>query len=207
MDSAGSSIVVGIVMFTSTNMDDLFVVSAFLADPHLARRSVVLGQFVGIGILVLVSVIAAQLAVAVPEGWVAFLGLVPLLLGVSQLQTLWHKNSRELNHPEEGRIRVKEHLAEHRLRSQILAVAAVTIANGGDNLGVYIPVFASSPHDIPIYAAVFAVMTAIWCMLGYGLVKNRAVGSVIYRYGHAALPFVLIALGLTILSGAVVLFR
>jgi cadmium resistance protein CadD (predicted permease) len=58
-----------------------------------------------------------------------------------------------------------------------------------------------------MYAAVFAVMTAIWCMLGNGLVKNRAVGSVIYRYGHVALPFVLIALGLTILSGAVVLFR
>ena len=46
MDSVGSSVVVGIVMFTSTNMDDLFVVSAFLADPYLARRSVVLGQFV-----------------------------------------------------------------------------------------------------------------------------------------------------------------
>jgi cadmium resistance protein CadD (predicted permease) len=51
MDTLGSSIGVGIVVFASTNIDDIFVVSAFFADARLARRSVIVGQFVGIGAL------------------------------------------------------------------------------------------------------------------------------------------------------------
>jgi cadmium resistance protein CadD (predicted permease) len=207
MDSLGFYIGVGIVVFASTNIDDMFAVSAFFVDTRLARRSVVIGQFVGIGTLVLVSVIAALLAVAVPEDWVALMGLVPLLLGISKLLALRHYGVRESNDAEEYQIRDNEHLAERRLHSQILAVAAVTIANGGDNLGVYVPLFASSPNGIPVYVSVFAVMMGIWCVLGYLLVNNRFVGSVISRHGHVALPFVLIGLGVYILSGAAVLLR
>jgi cadmium resistance protein CadD (predicted permease) len=59
---------VGIVVFASTNMDDIFLVSAFFADPHSATRSVVLGQIAGIGALVAASALAALAAIAVPEG-------------------------------------------------------------------------------------------------------------------------------------------
>ena len=207
MESLVSSIGVGIVLFASTNIDDMFVVSAFFADPRLARRSVVIGQFVGIGVLVLVSVIAALLAVAIPEGWVAVLGLAPLLLGISKLLALRHCISGEAKDSEEHQIQDKEHLSERKLHSQILAVAAVTIANGGDNLGVYIPLFANTPNAIPVYSAIFAGMTAIWCVLGYLLVNNPLAGTVIRRYGRKTLPLVLIALGLYILSGATVLLH
>lgn len=37
--------------------------------------------------------------------------------------------------------------------SQLFAVAAVTIANESDNLGVYIPVFARTPTAIPVFVA------------------------------------------------------
>jgi cadmium resistance protein CadD (predicted permease) len=207
MHSLGSSIGVGIVLFISTNIDDMFLLSVFFADPSFARRSVVIGQFVGISALVLVSFIAALLAVAVPEGWVALLGLVPLLLGISKLPALQNFTSKETNSAEENQIRDKAHLSEHRLHSQIFAVAAVTIANGGDNLGAYIPLFAGTMNAIPVFISVFAVMTALWCVFGYLLVNNRFAGTVIRRYGHVMLPFVLIALGLYILSGAVVLLR
>lgn len=48
-------------------------------------------------------------------------------------------------------------------------------------------------------------MTALWCLLGHALVKNRLLGDRISRYGHIVLPLVLIALGLHILWGARVL--
>ena len=57
--------------------------------------------------------------------------------------------------------------------SQILAIAAVTIATGGDNLGAYIPVFASDRRVVIIYGIVFVVMAALWCVISYKLVKNR----------------------------------
>jgi cadmium resistance protein CadD (predicted permease) len=53
-----------------------------------------------------------------------------------------------------------------------LEVAAVTFANGGDNIGVYVPVFATAGVD--------------------GI-------SVLSRWGHILLPLVLIAIGLLIL--------
>jgi cadmium resistance protein CadD (predicted permease) len=49
-------------------------------------------------------------------------------------------------------------------------------------------------------------MTFLWCAAGYWLVKHPLVGKRIGQYGHIALPFVLVALGLLILSDARALF-
>ena len=86
MDSVASLIFVGFVVFVFTNIDDLFVVSAFFADPRLARSSVIIGQFVGIGALVLLSTLAALFSVAIPASWIALLGVVPLFLGLYKLK-------------------------------------------------------------------------------------------------------------------------
>ena len=152
------------------------------------------------------SAVAALAALVIPPGWTALLGLVPLGLGVRRLLAL----RRDLQSPsdcDEEHGRAGERAAERRTRSQALAVAGVTVANGGDNLGVYIPLFASATGAIPVYAAIFAVMTGAWCWMGYRLVRNRWVGGRLRRYGHVFLPFVLVALGLYILSGALVLVR
>jgi len=77
-----------------------------------------------------------------------------------------------------------------------LAVAAVTVANGGDNIGVYLPLFAaSSPIEIALLAAVFLGMTAVWLLLAWVIVNNRLLGRHLRRYGRYLLPPVLIALG------------
>ena len=88
MSSFVSDLGIGIVVFASTNIDDLFLLAAFFADPRLRHRSIVVGQYVGIGALVLVSALAALLALALPAGWVALLGVVPLFLGLSRLRAL-----------------------------------------------------------------------------------------------------------------------
>ena len=198
---------VGIVAFASTNIDDIFILSAFFMDRRLARSSIIIGQFFGIGALVGVSTAAALLALTIPSAWVALLGIVPLLLGIAKLPGIRRDIPQEADDSDERRLREKTNLFEKKLHSQIFAVAAVTIANGADNFAVYIPLFASSPKDIPVYALIFAVMTGLWCTLGNSLVNNRYFGRLSRHYGHMALPFVLIALGLYILSGAAALLR
>ena len=185
-------------VFVSTNLDDLVLLAVFFADPRMRPRAVVAGQFLGIGALTAASAAAAMLALAVPPGYVALLGLVPLALGA---RLLWaRRNGAEEDDADEAR--EAEARLERRARSQALAVAGVTIANGGDNLGVYIPLFAQSPATIPVYAAVFAALTAAWCWLGYRLVRHPMIGERARRIGHAALPYVLLALGIWILAGA-----
>lgn len=72
-------------------------------------------------------------------------------------------------------------------KNGILPVAAAAIANGGDNIGVYTPLFATQePPQIALTLAVFAAMTALWCWLGRWLVERRTLGR---RSGAGALGF------------------
>ena len=147
---------------------------------------------------------AAMASLVIPEGWIALLGLFPLVLGV---QKLWHLRAGVREGTAGDDARDQEEVLERRMHSQVFAVAGVTIANGGDNLAVYIPVFASSLRAIPIHVLTFTVMTALWCIAGYALVNNALIGERIRRYGHIVLPVVLIAIGAWILRGASVWFR
>jgi cadmium resistance protein CadD (predicted permease) len=186
---------VGVVVFVSTNVDDLLLLSAFFSDPSYPPRQVVAGQFLGIAALIVASLVCAVLAIAIPPGWIGLLGLAPLVLGFRGLWKL-HRSAKE-DDEEEARPVTPG--------SRVLAVASVTIANGGDNLGVYIPLFSRDLQLIPVYVTVFAVMTSVWCAAGYYLVNNPILGKQIARYGRIALPFVLIGLGLWILSDALAL--
>ncbi|XXT24113.1 cadmium resistance transporter [Sorangium sp. So ce429] len=193
---------VSAVVFISTNIDDILLLTAFFSDPDFTPRQVVAGQFLGIAALVLASVACALLAVRVPEGWIGLLGLAPLALGLRGLWALWRgQEAGEDEDDDDDRPRGRA------ARFRSLAVATVTVANGGDNLGVYIPLFSSSPGLIPLHAAVFAVMTGALCALGHHLVNHPVLGSRIRRHGRVALPFVLIGLGLWILSDALALIR
>lgn len=207
MSSLASDVGIGIVAFASTDIDDLFLLAAFFADARLRRRSIVMGQYLGISALVLVSALAALMALDIPAGWVALLGLVPLLLGLSKLRALRVSAPGIEEESEAHRFQDQEHHAERWLHSTVLAVASVTVANGADNVAVYVPLFATSFESIATYMLTFAVMTGVWCALGYLLVNNRVLGGVIRRSGNVILPIVLIALGIYILAGALVLVR
>jgi len=187
-----------LVVFVTTDIDDLILLTAFFGDTRLRRGAIVGGQFLGIGALMAVSAAAAAASLAIPPHWPALLGAVPLALGLWKLPSLW----RGRGEPDDDEEREGAERAARNTHSQVLAVAAVTIANGGDNLGVYIPLFSANFHALPAYALVFAVMTAVWCAVGHAFVKHPAGAALMARSGHAILPIVLILLGLWILSDA-----
>lgn len=194
-----------IVVFASTNIDDIFLLSVMFADPKLPPRAVVTGQFIGIAILVAASALAGLVAVVIPPGWTSLLGVVPLGLGVAKAVALFRARGKDDAEPSSDSGSDSDS-AKRQGRGPVLAVVGVTLANGGDNLGVYIPLFAANRAIIAVYAVVFAVLTGVWCALGYKLVHNQVFGAKLRRYGHVVLPVVLIALGGHILYGARVLF-
>lgn len=197
-DSGTLALATGI--FAATNVDDVFLLTAFFADPKLRRRAIIAGQFAGIGLLTAVSIGAALLAINVRPEWTALLGLVPLALGLRKLSEL--RSSAD----EADAAISQERATQDRLHSQVLAVAVVTVANGGDNLGVCIPIMATSPTVIPSFIVVFIAMTGVWCLLGFLLVRNPMSGGLVRRWGHMVLPLVLIGIGLHVLWGARGLF-
>ncbi len=70
-----NTLVKAMVVFVSTNVDDIVLLSVLFAD-QLRPRSIVAGQFLGMSVLVVVSASAASLAVAIPPGWTSLLGVV-----------------------------------------------------------------------------------------------------------------------------------
>lgn len=86
------------------------------------------------------------------------------------------------------------------LRVNVLSVSAVTMANGGDNLAVYTPLFSiRRPWEGGCLAAVFLLMTGLWCATAHRLICHPAVGPPLRKYGRFLLPWVLMAIGLYIL--------
>ena len=194
-----SASVIAVTVYALTNIDDLLLLAVFFADPAVRIGAVVAGRYLGLLLLLAVSVAAALLALAISPQWVALIGIVPLLLGLRLLVAL-----RRSGDDEDGEGSAAPIAARRGFWMQAATVAGVTVANGGDNLGVYIPLFAAAPAAIAIYIAVFSSMTILWCALGYALVNNPLLGHRVRRYGHVLLPVVLIGLGLYVLSGLVV---
>ncbi|MFN9400380.1 MAG: cadmium resistance transporter, partial [Dolichospermum sp.] len=79
-------------------------------------------------------------------------------------------------------------------------VAAITIANSGDNISVYIPLFAGQDFvNLGIIIAVFLAMVGVGCGIAYLLTSQVTIAYILSRYGRAIIPFILMALGLFIL--------
>ncbi|HLJ62737.1 MAG TPA: cadmium resistance transporter, partial [Stellaceae bacterium] len=82
----------------------------------------------------------------------------------------------------------------------ITSVTIALLANGGDNLGTYVPLFATlGAGGVTAVIVIFLVMTALWCVLARHLAQHPALAQGFQRYGSRLLPLVLILLGLIIL--------
>ncbi|WP_326568588.1 cadmium resistance transporter [Amycolatopsis rhabdoformis] len=179
-------------LFAVTNVDDLVVLALFFAQgrgrPGTARV-VAVGQYLGFLLILGIAAAAAFGATLLPEDFLPYLGLLPLALGVHAAVQAWrHRRDRDEAESPSGN------------GPRIWQVAAVTFANGGDNIGAYVPVFATAGvGGMSGYAVVFLVLVAVWIAAGRYLAGRPAVARVLARWGNVLLPVVLIALGLLIL--------
>lgn len=80
-----SVILVAILSFIFTNIDDFCILVVFFArvsvHDKMSNKNVILGQFIGFTVLVAVSSIGLVLGTFIPPGYVEFLGFVPFFYG------------------------------------------------------------------------------------------------------------------------------
>jgi cadmium resistance transport/sequestration family protein len=175
-----------IVAFAATNIDDIFILTLFFAQKKLRRLHVVAGQYLGMAGLITISLAGYFARLIIPHKWIGLLGLAPIGIGIRKLID-WQRG--------EGGDTKKTTSA-----ASVFTVAAITFANGGDNVGIYVPLFANS--DAPallITLITFAALIAVWCVAGYYVGNHPAVKRIIDGYGHVLVPFVLIGLGIYII--------
>jgi cadmium resistance protein CadD (predicted permease) len=121
-----------------------------------------------------------------------YLGFAAIL--AASIRAAW-RAWRERHHPPDD-----EPAAATGNGPAVFAVAAVTFANGGDNIGVYVPVFATAgTGGLIVFVVVFLALVAVWCLLGRLVVSHPGIARALARWGHILLPIVLIGIGLLIL--------
>jgi cadmium resistance protein CadD (predicted permease) len=149
-------------------------------------------------LLIAISALGSLIAL-VPTYSIGLLGIIPIAIGIKNLIEIRKKNKSPSNQVVQYK-KNKSYLP-------FLAVAAVTFSNGGDNIGVYVPLFSkyNTVSQITTLAAVFFAMTAVWCIAAYYFVNHPLVASRIRHTGNIILPFVLIGLGIYILTDSFLL--
>lgn len=199
MSSFITAIPSGITAFTATNLDDLVMLTLLFSQINATfrRHHIVFGQYLGFCVLVMISLPGFFGGMILPRHWIGLLGLIPIAIGLS----------RWLNHNHDESEEVQENPAESQplpfasfLSPQTYSVAAITIANGSDNLGIYVPLFASSNlGGLLVILCIFFSLIGIWCYASYMLTRQRAIAELLTRYGNYLVPFVLMGLGVFII--------
>ncbi|TFU55765.1 cadmium transporter [Micrococcus yunnanensis] len=181
-------------LFVATNIDDIIVLSLFYARGAGQRgttRKILLGQYLGFGGILLAAVVISLGARSfLPEDALPYFGLIPLALGLYAAWRAWR--NRGDDDDDEAKVANKQ--------VGVLTVAAVTFANGGDNIGVYVPVFATaSTTAIIAYCLVFLALVGLLVLAAKYVATRRPIAEILERWEHILFPLVLIGLGIVIL--------
>ena len=185
------SLLVATAAFVSTNLDDIFLLMLLFSqeDTRRGKGFVAMGQFIGIGALIAASFLGSFVLQSVPRWGLALLGFIPIALGVRE--ALHNRSASEEKDVSAGPVASPRRIGD---------TALLTISNGADNVGVYVPLFTGyTPAQSLLTVVVFLLLTALWCWLGERLSALPVLRGFLQKYRRLLVPLVFIALGVFIL--------
>ena len=196
---------------------------------ELRNSHVVLGQYLGFSTLLSLSLIGYTISYILPVKIFGFLGFLIIAFGLNGLYQIFNdyrekRRKKQLNttdlHEKEQIVEQEQvefrsdgpidqceiDLREKPKKSicdnlkQIVRVSVVTIANGNDNIAIYVPIFVQSKAwEIVIYSLGFLLMVAVLCATCYCFIHFPPIFKFAQKYSQYISPFIFIALGIYIL--------
>ena len=189
----GKSVAVACSSFAVTNIDDMFVLVTFFAEASTSTTvtplKITLGQYLGFTVIIIISMIGFGASLVLPPEPIGFLGLLPIVLGVWKLFDLLPTTDEE----QLG----KSHLAGMKT---IFKVSIITVMNGGDNIGTYIPLFSQAKRsEIAVYVVIYYILLGLWCLVAFLIMRQKHILLVVQRYVRALIPLLFVGLGVYII--------
>jgi cadmium resistance protein CadD (predicted permease) len=212
MDEISTTLQLAMAAGLATTFDDNIYLTGFFSEINRSFRPqhVVIGELLGFSLLVAISLLSFLIGQYLPTRWLGWMGLLPILIGVRNLTQHLQRGygdeaDRQASHRLFGTL---QGFAPRRLTllqllrdRQTYAVSLVTLANGSNNLSIYIPLFASlKPAQVSMVVPVLYGFVILWLTLSYRLTRAPGLALVLNRYAPIFFPFVLIWLGFRILN-------
>lgn len=202
---------IAVATAVATTFDDNIYLTGFFSKVNRTFRPkhIVVGELIGFSVLVTVSLVGFLIGLVLDSSIIGLLGILPILIGLNNLRVIWlnqddSEAERSINLKKNARFRGFESrrlsLRQILRDKQTYQVSAVTISNGGNNLGIYIPLFASSTlANLVVIIIVCYIFVCTWLFLSYNLTRQPGIAVVLSRYASKLFPFVLMWLGLRII--------
>lgn len=190
----GGVILSALLSYIGTSIDHIIVLILLFNQTQHRKRddlSIISAVFVGFTLIVLVSLAARfGLSLFEPE-WIGLLGLIPIGLGIRVL-------FKPADDEKEAQEKISHSFSRH--QSQFISVFFLMLAFGGDNLGVYIPLFASLNWlEIGVTLLIYYMLTGLMLAGAYKISEVKQINQFIEKYERWLVSGVFILLGLFIL--------
>ena len=187
------NVITSIILYSGTAVDLLIILMLFFAK-RKSRKDIIniyLGQFLGSGSLILLSLLFAFVLNYIPSKEIlGLLGLIPIFLGLKVL----------LLGDSDGEAIAKEGLRKDN-KNLIFLVAMITFAScGADNIGVFVPYFITlNLANLIVTLLTFLVMIYLLVFSAQKLAQVPSVGEILEKYSRWFIAVVYLGLGIYIL--------
>jgi len=163
------------------------VLADVVAELTLAVGGFVAGSFV----MLIVSLSILGLAVWIPVRYMGLLSLIPITLGLRALL-------RPTNHNDSTGSGIDGTSWKH--FKVTLSAAALMVANGGDTIVVFAPLFAETePSGVGVIVIGFVLSSIALAFFSSRVCIHPRLSEPLRRYGPKVAPFVMIGIGIYIM--------
>lgn len=183
-----SIIFTGIMTYIATSIDYIVLLIILFAQQRQTGKKyqIVLGTYIGMAILIGISLAGSMGVSLLPDEYIGLLGLIPLVLGI---KVLLQKEDNDSDNDEE--------ISQEYL---VISTASLLLAAGADNIGVYIPLFAtSSISSTTVIIIVYIVLTAFLLFVCDKVSTIEGISETVEKYEKIIVPIVFIILGIYIM--------
>lgn len=85
----------------------------------------------------------------------------------------------------------------------ILKVSSITVMNGGDNIGTYVPLFSQAKGaEIAVYVVTYYILLGVSCLVAFLVMKQKHILRVTQKYANVVVPFLYVGLGIYIITNS-----
>lgn len=186
-------ITVAATAFIGTNLDNLLLLVAWHTHYREHPSAVTAGYVAGMLLIGGICVIVGQLGELVPIAYLGLLGFIPVTLGVRALVRLVRDGA--------PRHASGDASADNTARSVFTVLLMTQLSHSADTIIAFSVLLADSNHlaDQRIMP-VFLAMVACFAWLARHALQHRGLSSFLGRYGGYATPFILILVGIYVIS-------